>query len=132
MATSPMDLVIGAGSSADRDIETAQRHFHAATNLANAGDKLGAITELRKAVGADSANVDAMFQLAYLLDLVGEEDEALSLYERVCESTPAPINGLLNLDLGVGVFVDLGAEQRHQVLPRLDERIGHLCCPAFE
>ena len=97
MATSPMDLVIGAGSSADRDVEASQRHFHAATNLANAGDKLGAVAELRKAVGADPMSVDAMFQLAYLLDLVGEEDEALSLYERVCETTPAPINGLLNL-----------------------------------
>ena len=41
-------------------------------------------------------------------------------------------NRLLDLHLGIGVFVDLGAEQRHQVLPRLDERIGHVCCPAFE
>ena len=38
------------------------------------------------------------------------------------------LNGLLDLHLGIGIFVDLGAEQRHQVLPRLDERIGHLCC----
>jgi hypothetical protein len=42
------------------------------------------------------------------------------------------LNRLLDLHLGVGIFVDFGAEQRHQVLPCLDERIGHVCCPAFE
>ena len=35
------------------------------------------------------------------------------------------LDGLLNLHLRVGVFVDLRAEQRHEVLPRLDERISH-------
>src|SRR6201998_4235243 len=35
------------------------------------------------------------------------------------------LDGLLNLNFRVGIFVDLRAEQRHQVLPRLDERVGH-------
>ena len=39
--------------------------------------------------------------------------------------------GLLNLDFGVGVLVDLRVEHRHQVLPRLDERIGHGFSSAF-
>jgi hypothetical protein len=35
------------------------------------------------------------------------------------------VDGLLDLYLGVGVLVDLGAEQRHQVPPGLDERVRH-------
>src|SRR3546814_10795391 len=38
-------------------------------------------------------------------------------------------NRLLDLHLRIGIFVDLGAEQRHQVLPRLGERIGHRFAP---
>ena len=40
------------------------------------------------------------------------------------------LDGLLNLHLRIGVLIDLGVEQRHQVFPRLDERIGHRL-PAF-
>ena len=39
------------------------------------------------------------------------------------------LNRLLDLHLGIGVFVHFGAEQRHQVLPRFDEWIGHLVAP---
>jgi hypothetical protein len=35
------------------------------------------------------------------------------------------LDGLLDLHFRIGVFVDLRAEQRHQVAPCLDERIGH-------
>ncbi|RMH14279.1 MAG: hypothetical protein D6695_01700 [Planctomycetota bacterium] len=97
MSSDPMDVVIGAGSASHRDLETAQQHLNAATNLLNSGEKLGAIAEYRKALAADPENTEAMFHLAYVLDLVGEEDEALALYERVCDSSPAPINALLNL-----------------------------------
>ncbi len=97
MSTDPMDVVIGAGPASGRDTEEAERHLNAATNLINAGEKLGAIAELRSAITADPQNTEAMFRLAYLLDLVGEEDEALALYERVCDTSPAPINGLINL-----------------------------------
>ncbi len=97
MSTDPMDVVIGAGPASGRDTEEAQRHLNAATNLINAGEKIGAIAELRSAITADPQSTEAMFRLAYLLDLVGEEDEALALYERVCDTSPAPINGLINL-----------------------------------
>src|SRR5690606_32966408 len=36
------------------------------------------------------------------------------------------LDRLLNLHLRVGVLVDLRPEQRHQVLPSLDERVRHL------
>jgi hypothetical protein len=41
------------------------------------------------------------------------------------------LDGLLDLHFRVGVFVDLRVEQRHDVLPRLDERIGHGFSSAF-
>src|SRR5262249_32013185 len=36
------------------------------------------------------------------------------------------LDGLLDLYLRVGVLVDLRRERRHQVLPELHERVGHL------
>lgn len=96
MANDPMDMVIGA-SEAARDASAAVQHFTAARNLLSGGDREGAIVELRKSVSADPTQADALFLLAYHLDLSGEEEEAIVLYERVCERQPAPINALLNL-----------------------------------
>ena len=95
MSNSAMDMVIGAGGT--KNAEQATKHLRAAAQIADAGDKSGAIAEYRRALQADSTNVDAMFQLAYLLDRIGEEEEAIALYERVCEKPPAAINALINL-----------------------------------
>src|SRR5262249_43662326 len=37
------------------------------------------------------------------------------------------LDRLLDLHLRVGILIDLGAEQRHQVSPALDERVRHIC-----
>ena len=97
MAIDPLDMVIGSDDTSHRDTEAASRHMTAAENLERGGDRLGAIEELRKAVSADPDDVAAMFRLAYLLDLVGEEDEAMVMYERCCDQSPPPINALMNL-----------------------------------
>jgi hypothetical protein len=39
------------------------------------------------------------------------------------------LDGLLDLNFRVGVFVDFRVEQRHDVFPRFDERIGHGLAP---
>ncbi len=91
-----MDMVIGA-SGVQADAKAAREAMSAAEQSAQAGDRLGAIQSLRKAVQADPNSADALFKLAYQLDLAGEEDEAIVLYERVCEHVPPPINALLNL-----------------------------------
>jgi len=93
---SDLDMVIGAEES-KRDVEAARKHIAAASKAKESGDRPAAIAELRRAVAADPANNDAMFSLAYLLDLAGAEDESAALYERVCENPPAPVNALLNL-----------------------------------
>jgi DNA-directed RNA polymerase subunit alpha len=96
MAGDPLDIVIGA-DEAKRDAEQAQQHATAAIQAETDGDREAAIGELRKAVAADPGNNDLAFRLAYQLDLVGEEDEAIQLYERIVEEQPAPVNALLNL-----------------------------------
>lgn len=93
---SDLDMVIGAEETR-RDVEAARRHFAAALKAKESGDRPAAIAELRRAVAADPSNVDASFSLAYQLDLAGAEDEAIDLYERICENPPAPVNALLNL-----------------------------------
>lgn len=96
MSVDPLDIVIGA-DEAKRDAELAGRHAEAATAAEADGDRDRAIDELRKAVAADPGNNRLAFRLAFALDLVGEEEEAIGLYERICEEQPAPINALLNL-----------------------------------
>jgi DNA-directed RNA polymerase subunit alpha len=96
MAQDPMDIVIGA-EDAQGDPVQAGKHLRAAKEALETGDRDGALSELRKAVSADPSHVDSIFQLAYLLDLEGEDEEAISLYERVCKSGAAPVNALINL-----------------------------------
>ena len=97
MNLDPMDTVIGAEDAVKGDTEAAKRHIDAAGIAEEAGDHEGAIAEYRKAVAADPACQEALFHLAYALDLLGEEDEAISLYERCTKIQPAPINALINL-----------------------------------
>jgi DNA-directed RNA polymerase subunit alpha len=92
-STSALDVVIGSGG----DSAQAARLLGEGRQQAAGGDRVGAIATFRKAVQADAGHDEASFQLAYHLDLAGEEDEAISLYERLCDKTPAPVNALLNL-----------------------------------
>ncbi len=94
--TNPLDMVIGS-EEAQRDAKAAARHYEAGKKAEKEGLREVEIAELRRAAQADPQNVNASFELAYRLDLVGEEDEALALYERVAERPPAPVNGLMNL-----------------------------------
>jgi len=96
MTGDPLDIVIGAGE-AKREAEQALQHASAATTAEAEGDRELAIHELLQAVAADPGNNDLAFRLAFQLDLVGEEDEAVELYERIIEEQPAPVNALLNL-----------------------------------
>ncbi len=96
MAHDPMDMVIGLDET-QRDVKAAAKHLEAAKVAEKAGDRATAVAELRRAANADPRNTQALFDLAYRLDLAGEEDEAMVLYERACERPPATINTLINL-----------------------------------
>lgn len=90
----PLDMVIGAPT---RDTKAAAQHLDAALKAEAQGLKSEAIGHFRKAVAADPLDSTLFFRLAYALDLAGEEDEAISLYERSIEIPPAPVNALINL-----------------------------------
>lgn len=92
-----MDMVIGSPETTARDRETATRLLLGAEEKERAGDRAGAVAMLRQALSADPYHPDAVFKLAYMLDLMGEEDEAIALYERCCDTPPAPVNALMNL-----------------------------------
>lgn len=101
MSGDPLDIVIGSSESAKRDSAAAIKHLKSAAEfeakLPGVGARQNVIAELRRAVAADPANAEALFRLAYHLDVVGEEDEAVSYYERCTELAPAHVNALLNL-----------------------------------
>jgi hypothetical protein len=63
-------------------------------------------------------------QLHLELPLVADDGRGL-LHESLVLALSI-LDGLLDLDLRVGVLVDLRAEERHHVVPALDERIRHL------
>ena len=96
-ANDPMDLVIGSADSRPGDTQMAEGHLRAARAARATGDRDGAVEMYRKTLAADPANPDSLFELAYELDLMGEEQEAIALYERAAERKPAPINVLMNL-----------------------------------
>jgi DNA-directed RNA polymerase subunit alpha len=89
-----LDTEIGSGHRSDP--AAARNHFESATRLEDEGDRAGAITELRAAVDAGN-DPHHRFRLAYLLDLVGEEDQATDLLEQLSDVKQPSINVLLNL-----------------------------------
>lgn len=91
-----MDMVIGA-SGVKADAKTAKDALGEAERAAQEGNRAGQIAALRRAAAASPNDPQVLFKLAYSLDLSGEEDEAIALYERVCDFVPPPVNALLNL-----------------------------------
>lgn len=92
-----MDTVIGASQPTQAERAASQKHFGAAVEAETSGDRASAIAELRRAVSSDPSNQDALFRLAFLLDLSGEENEAIAMYETCVSQSPAPVNALINL-----------------------------------
>ena len=80
-----------------RDTETSNKYLQSGMQSEQRGDRLKAIEAYEAAYTADPENPDVCFRLAYCLDLVGEEDEAIHLYEQ-CVLNPRPsLNALVNL-----------------------------------
>ena len=80
-----------------RDTETARKYFDAGYEAETAGDRLKAIESYEAAYTADPEDAENCFRLAYNLDLVGEEEEALHLYEECAKQEKPPLNALINL-----------------------------------
>lgn len=101
MQNDPLDIVIGTSETVKRDTAAAAKHLKTATEfegkIPGEGARQSAISEYRKAMAADPASVHAIFRLAYHLDVLGEEDESVALYERCQDVGAAYIHQLLNL-----------------------------------
>lgn len=112
MADNVMDTVIGKEETSQADREAAMKSLKAGDEAQEAGDREAALAAYRKAVTTDPDNQEALFKLAFALDLVGEEDEAISLYERCCKQDRAPINALINLAVLYEDRGDFGAAEK--------------------
>ncbi len=90
---SGLDTVIGGKSG---NPEVVKKHLAEASRLEKSRDRDGAVGELRAAreLSDDPA---ITFQLAYLLDLGGEENEAVALYTELTTSKKPHVNALVNL-----------------------------------
>jgi DNA-directed RNA polymerase subunit alpha len=60
-------------------------------------DWIGAVTSYREALEVDPEHSATLFRLAYVLDLHGDDEEAIALYRRCLQDSPAHVNALMNL-----------------------------------
>lgn len=95
MSPDVLDTMIGASSSA-LNPKAAEAHFKAGQDLESKGDRDAAIVEYRKAVQLGDHH-DHAFHLAVALDLAGEEDEAVAVYEQLVQREQPHVASLLNL-----------------------------------
>lgn len=90
-----LDTIIGS-RTASSDPAAAAAHYANGLEAIENNERIGAIEELRLACQKDD-KAEYLFKLAYVLDLVGEEHEAVAIYEQLCRSERPHINALLNL-----------------------------------
>jgi DNA-directed RNA polymerase subunit alpha len=80
-----------------RDVDTSRKFFDKGFESEKQGNTLAAIEAYEAAYTADPDDDRVCFRLAYNLDLVGEEDEALHLYEEAGRAKRPSLNALINL-----------------------------------
>jgi DNA-directed RNA polymerase subunit alpha len=93
---SSSDILVGA-SEESHDSELASKYLKAGLEAEQQMNRWSAIENYEKAFQHAPEDDEVCFRLAYNLDLVGEDSEALHLYEQCCEHAPAKINALMNL-----------------------------------
>jgi DNA-directed RNA polymerase subunit alpha len=103
LAQHVLDTIIGAGDS-KADPQAAQAQYKVGMAAEAENDHEAAIEAYRKASRLDSNPLYA-FKLAFMLDLMGEEEEAISIYEQLCNRDQPHVNSLLNLAV---VYEDRG------------------------
>ncbi|MCH8153495.1 MAG: tetratricopeptide repeat protein [Planctomycetes bacterium] len=128
MTQDVLDTIIGSREAA-ADPQAAEAHYQAALAAEANGQREAAIDELRQAMQRGD-NPEHQFKLAYLLDLVGEEDEAVAVYEQLCARDQPHINALLNLAV---VYEDRGQINEAEKCLRqiLDTNPNHLRAREF-
>ena len=80
-----------------RDTATSTKYYEQGRAAEEAGNRIEAIQAYEAAYTADPDSAEVCFRLAYNLDLLGEEDEAIHLYEECCRVELPNLNALINL-----------------------------------
>lgn len=123
-----LDTMIGGGVAAGDPQEVARILEQASTMDAD-GDRNGAVQMLREAA-TSTGNNEVKFRLAYLLDLAGEEEEAIENYQEITSCERPHINALLNLAV---LYEDHGDISRAEKCLKqiLDTRPNHVRARMF-
>lgn len=90
---------------AKQGADSADWHCRHGCLLETKGQVLDAISEFERAIELDENHSAAMFRLAYALDLRGEDERAMELYQRCVSRPPVHLNALMNLAV---IYEDLG------------------------
>ncbi|MGC8638306.1 MAG: DNA-directed RNA polymerase subunit alpha C-terminal domain-containing protein [Isosphaeraceae bacterium] len=78
-------------------VSTAEYHFQQGAILAAEGELAQAAVELEAALAIEKDHNGALFELAYINDLFGNDDTAVDLYKRCTEHPPVPLAAWINL-----------------------------------
>ncbi len=76
---------------------SAEYHYQRGSLLAAEGELVAASIELEKAIELDRHHTNALFELAYINDLHGNDDVALDYYKDCIKRPPVPLAALINL-----------------------------------
>ncbi len=76
---------------------SAEYHYQRGSLLAAGGELVAASGELEKAIELDRHHTNALFELAYINDLHGNDDVALDYYKDCVKRPPVPLAALINL-----------------------------------
>ncbi|MFO0910179.1 MAG: DNA-directed RNA polymerase subunit alpha C-terminal domain-containing protein [Isosphaeraceae bacterium] len=76
---------------------SAEYHYQRGSLLAADGDLAAASAEFEKTIAIDRDHTGALFELAYINDLYGNDDTAVSYYKRCTSRPPVPLAALINL-----------------------------------
>lgn len=78
---------------------TAEYHYQRGSLLAAAGELVPAAVELEKALAIDRSHTGALFETAYINDLLGNDDVAVDYYSRCTKLPPVPLAAWINLGI---------------------------------
>ena len=79
------------------DGSSAEYHYQSGSFLAADGELAAAAEQFEKALELDRDHTGALFELAYINDLYGNDEDAVDYYQRCVSRPPVPLAALINL-----------------------------------
>ncbi len=76
---------------------SAEFHYQKGSMLAAGGELAAAATEFEKTIELERDHTGALFELAYINDLAGNDEAAIDYYKECVRRPPVPLAALLNL-----------------------------------